>query len=161
MYLVRHAKSSWKDINLADWERPLNKRGKHDAPLMGERLAARHIMPDLLISSHAKRARKTAEKIALEIGYPEEKIVIIEEIYSEGIGGIIKTFTHIDDSVSELMLIGHNPDLTILASGLANTDFVNIPTCGVVCLEFSTSSWSQVSTENCKLVFFDFPKKNQ
>lgn len=161
IYLVRHAKSSWDDKNLADWERPLNKRGKQDAPLMGKRLAARGIMPDLLVTSHAKRARKTAEKIATEIGYPKDRIVIKEQIYSDGIGGIIKIFTHMDDEVSELMLIGHNPDLTILASGLANKDFVNIPTCGMVCLEFSTSSWNKVSTDNCKLVFFDFPKKNQ
>jgi phosphohistidine phosphatase len=75
--LVRHAKSSWKDLSLDDFDRPLNKRGKINAPLMGEKLKERQIMPDLILSSPAKRARKTATTIAKKIGYPKKKIICI------------------------------------------------------------------------------------
>ncbi|MDH3269487.1 MAG: histidine phosphatase family protein, partial [Ignavibacteria bacterium] len=82
IYLVRHAKSSWKDQGLQDYDRPLNKRGKRDAPFMGEVLNDKKIRPDFIISSSAKRAKKTALEIAAKIGYPHNKILFNEEVYA-------------------------------------------------------------------------------
>ena len=79
--LVRHAKSSWKDSSLKDYDRPLNKRGKRDAPFMGKKIREREILPDLILSSPAKRARKTAIRVAEEIGYPKEKIQYDDKMY--------------------------------------------------------------------------------
>ena len=72
LYLIRHAKSSWKDSSLDDFERPLNKRGRRDAPFMGKRLYRHHVRPDLVISSPAKRAISTSQLIAKEIDFPQE-----------------------------------------------------------------------------------------
>ena len=78
--LVRHAKSSWKNPRLDDFERPLNKRGRRDAPLMGEKLKERQILPDLILASPAKRARKTADLIAKAIGYPRKNIQFVDKM---------------------------------------------------------------------------------
>jgi phosphohistidine phosphatase len=81
LYLVRHAKSSWEDSSLDDIDRPLNGRGKNNAPEMGERLKKQGILPDLLISSPAKRAMSTAKKIAERVGYSKKEILIDENLY--------------------------------------------------------------------------------
>ena len=85
LYLVRHAKSSWKDPDLDDFDRPLNKRGKRDAPLMGQKLRQADVRPDLIVSSPAKRAAKTAKIMAGQIEYPVKKIIWDESLYAAGI----------------------------------------------------------------------------
>ena len=84
LILVRHAKSSWKDASVYDHERPLNKRGKRDAPEMGARLKLRGCEPDLIVSSSAVRALETARTVAGEIGYPLGRIVVDERLYGRG-----------------------------------------------------------------------------
>ncbi|MDQ1339890.1 MAG: phosphohistidine phosphatase, partial [Campylobacterota bacterium] len=84
LYIIRHAKSSWGDAELNDFERPLNKRGKSNAPMMGERLKKKGVMPDIIISSLAKRAKSTAEMIAKEVGY-EKKVLFDENIYESSV----------------------------------------------------------------------------
>ena len=159
LYLVRHAKSSWKDHNLDDFDRPLNKRGQRDAPVMGQRLAVRNICPDLIVSSPAKRALTTAKIIAREIHYPEKGIVTNESMYEAGSSHLLQVIRELDDLLAQVMLFGHNPSFTILAEELSRKVFDNIPTCGIVCLDFETESWQGIEAGKGALKFFDYPKK--
>ena len=95
--LVRHAKSSWKDPGLNDFDRPLNKRGKKNAPLMGQKLKERQVMPDLVLSSPAKRARKTATAIAKAVGYPKKRIVFDDNMYHGGARYLFEMIKNLDD----------------------------------------------------------------
>jgi phosphohistidine phosphatase len=159
LYLIRHAKSSWKEPMVPDFERPLNKRGKRDAPLMGKRLHSSQLQPDLLISSPAKRAVKTAKIIAEEIGFPKKRIVYDESIYEAGVSALIHLIRHLENSVNQVLLVGHNPGLTMVAEFLTDTAIGNIPTCGIVCVEFPTDSWEKIEAGSGTMLFFDAPKK--
>lgn len=160
LYLIRHAKSSWKDGGLRDFERPLNKRGKRDAPEMGQRLKGNKVKADVIISSSAKRAFKTAKIIAREIGYPVKKIVKKESVYLADVPTLIKVIRKISDKHQQAMLFGHNPGLTMLANFLVNGQQVeNIPTCGIFCVEFEINSWKEVDQGIGNIRFFDYPKK--
>ncbi|MGD8524014.1 MAG: histidine phosphatase family protein, partial [Desulfobacterales bacterium] len=116
LYLVRHAKSSWKYPNLDDFERPLNKRGRKNAPFMGKVLKKLKVAPDLVISSPANRAATTARIIAAAINYPLENIVYSEAIYEFSENALIHVIKQIEDSVNNTMVVGHNPAI----NGLAN-----------------------------------------
>ncbi|MDW8287367.1 MAG: histidine phosphatase family protein [Flammeovirgaceae bacterium] len=160
LYLVRHAKSSWKNEELDDFDRPLNKRGKKDAPFMGKKLRKLwDAAPELILSSPAKRARKTARKMAKKLHYPKKKIVYIDGIYEATEATLLKILHEQSDTVSSLMIFGHNPSLTALCNLLGNEAIENIPTAGVVCLTFNVDSWSSITVNSGKLVFFDYPKR--
>ncbi|NNG25998.1 MAG: histidine phosphatase family protein [Ignavibacteriaceae bacterium] len=158
LYLVRHAKSSWKHPELSDFERPLNKRGKNDAPFMGKLLAEKGVNPELVISSPAKRASSTAKIIASELNYVKEKIIFDKNIY-EGTGRrLLEIISGIQEKYNFVMLFGHNPGLTVLSNNLSDHFIDNIPTCGIVALEFS-KSWSDIKLNSAKFLFFEYPKK--
>jgi len=156
--LVRHAKSSWKDRSLSDFDRPLNKRGKHDAPMMGERLAKLNIIPDQIVSSPAKRALKTAQVIAATIGYPKKKIQENHAIYEADRHSLLRIVQEFEDAFRHVMLFGHNPAFTYLANDFIREHIENMPTCGIVCIDFDVSSWADIRPGTGRLVFFDYPK---
>ncbi len=160
LYLVRHAKSSWKYPNLDDFERPLNKRGRKNASFMGSILKKLKVAPDLVISSPANRAATTARIIADTIDYPLEKIHYNETIYGSSEYELIQVIQQLDDAVTEAMLVSHNPALTDLANTIANTAISNIPTCGVFSVNLNISSWAKIGEQRGKLKFFEFPKKH-
>jgi phosphohistidine phosphatase len=159
LYLVRHAKSSWKQPELSDFERPLNKRGKNDAPFMGKLLSEKGINPSLIISSPAKRASVTAKMIASEINYPKEKIVLNKNIYEASGRGLLEIISESEEKYNSVMLFGHNPGLTILHNNLSDHFIDNIPTCGVVALKFSTT-WEKIKLNSANFIFFEYPKKH-
>lgn len=159
LYLVRHAKSSWKDPSLDDKERPLNKRGKRDAPKIGKRLARAGVRPDRIISSPAVRALTTARNIAEELGIKKSEIEVNDAIYSFNSDGLMEAIRGFDDSLDTVMLVGHNPAITILLNDLAGEDIDNVPTCGVAHLEMNTESWARVNKGRAELLSFDYPKK--
>jgi phosphohistidine phosphatase len=161
LYLVRHAKSSWADTALSDFDRPLNGRGKKDAPLMGEVLQQQHILPQLLLSSPAKRAFSTAKKIAKAIGYSKKNIQTEKSIYHADEDTLLHVVQAQDNSYDSIMLFGHNPGLTQFAVMLSQKEIENIPTCGVVCLEFSVESWKEINEKNSLFKFFDYPKNHK
>ena len=161
LYLVRHAKSSWGRSELDDIDRPLNKRGKRDAPFMGQRLKQHDVCPDLIISSPAKRALKTAKIIAEEMGCPKKQIEISNALYLQGVSAIINLIQSIDDDHESVMLFGHNPDFTELAERLTDYQVDNIPTCGIFCIDFNIGSWQEVDEGKGLFTFFDYPKKHQ
>ncbi len=158
--LIRHAKSSWKNPELADFERPLNKRGKRDAPVMGRRLAALDFKPDLILSSPAKRAARTAKAIADELGSSTSKIDFNEEIYeATSPAELLEVIRSLDPGLAHVALIGHNPALTELSNWLADVQIENIPTCGVVRLRLAAHRWEDVSAQGGTLLDCDYPKK--
>jgi phosphohistidine phosphatase len=160
LYIVRHAKSSWKNPDLADFDRPLSKRGKEDAAVMGKRLRKLSVLPDLIVSSTAKRARKTAKSIAKQLGYPRKSIQKRDIIYHGMMPDLMDLIRGFDDSHNIVMLIGHNPDLTSLANMLTDQFISNIPTCGFVCAEIEVDSWKNVAPRTARSVYFDYPKKS-
>ena len=157
LYLVRHAKSSWKNHDISDKERPLNKRGKNDAPLMGKILNEKKLNPELIISSNAVRAKKTAFAIANEIDYPKEKIVLTDDIYEASTFELLKMIRKFDDAFDSVMLFGHNPALTGVYNYLIKHYIDNIPTCGVAGIEFE-DNWDKIEEESGKFLFFLYPK---
>jgi phosphohistidine phosphatase len=160
IYLVRHAKSSWEEEGLSDFDRPLNSRGVRDAPRMGKRLKEKHILPDLILSSPANRAVSTCRAIASILLYNEDKIKTTKELYHADEDDILAVIATVDDSCNSLMLFGHNPGLTDFANSLSeNNNLIrNIPTCGVVCFTFAVDTWKKIVPGTGKFVFFDFPK---
>ena len=158
--MVRHAKSSWKDPSLDDFDRPLNKRGKRNAPFMGEKLKERQIMPDLILSSPAKRARKTAIAVAKAIGYPKKKIKYDDNMYHPSARYLLEMVRNQDDKNETIMLFGHNPDFNDFADMLLkHNPIYNIPTTGVYCIRFDVDSWKKLREGKGESVFFDYPKR--
>ena len=160
LYLVRHAKSSWKYPDLDDFERPLNKRGRKNAPFMGKVLKKLKVAPDVVLSSPANRAAMTARIIAASINYPLENIRYNEAIYEFSESALIQGVKRIDDAVNKAMVVGHNPAINGMANYIADQSISNIPTCGVFCVELDISSWTKISEHCGKLKFFEFPKKH-
>jgi phosphohistidine phosphatase len=156
--LVRHAKSSWKDTSLADRERPLNKRGKRDAPEMGRRIAAAGIRPSLIVSSPAVRAWTTAKVIADEISYPREFLQRDNALYLASVNGILDVIASQDAGFNNLMLVGHNPGFTDFANYLVPGLTNNVPTAGVISVELDTDEWTLYDKPDTELLLYDFPK---
>ncbi|MGB5745457.1 MAG: histidine phosphatase family protein [Desulfobacterales bacterium] len=160
LYLVRHAKSSWKNPNLDDFERPLNKRGRKNAPFMGNVLKKLKVAPDLVISSPANRAATTARIIAAAINYPLEDIRYSQTLYEFRENALIHVVQEMDDAVNKAMIVGHNPAINGLANYIGDQPIGNIPTCGVYGVKLDISSWTKIS-EHCGILeFFEFPKKH-
>lgn len=159
LILIRHAKSSWKDTGLRDRERPLNKRGKRDAPAMGRQLSDAALLPDLIVSSPAVRAIKTARKIAKAIGYDRNRITIREEVYMGGVDSLLALIRGLDERAARVYLVGHNPDLTDLAIRLTGAGLDDIPTCGIAVLEFPCASWRECTATQGRLALLLRPER--
>jgi phosphohistidine phosphatase len=157
LLIIRHAKSSWDDPSLEDYERPLNKRGKKNAPFMGELLYKKGLLPDKILSSGAKRAKTTA-KIFQEKTKFSKEIEFDDDIYFKDEDDLIYLLQQTDDRVDTLYLVGHNPTLNFLAYYFVDFD-KNIPTCGIVQIDFDVKSWSKISNKNAHFVAFEYPKK--
>lgn len=157
--ILRHAKSSWKDSTLADHDRPLNKRGERDAPVMAERIQQSGIRPSLILSSPAVRAWTTAKLIAKEISYPTEFLQRDERLYHAGVRKIIDVLAAQDVDFNSIMIVGHNPGLTDFANYLMPGLTDNIPTCGIVSMTIDTDDWNLKETRKVELAAYDFPKK--
>ena len=158
LLLVRHAKSDWGDVDLADFDRPLNKRGKENAPEMAERLLSRGFKFDLMVSSPAKRALRTARYFAE--AYQITEISTIKAIYEANTSTLLSIVNNFDDGAEIVVLFGHNPGLTDLANQLCDGDIYNIPTSGIVLISFPFDSWEMVSRGTGDLIFFDYPKNS-
>lgn len=162
LYIARHAKSSWNDPELSDFDRPLNERGKKDAPRMGKRLKEKEVHPQLLLSSSAKRAFSTSKRIAEVIGYPKENIKTDKTLYHADPEIILSVLRRLGDNITALMIFGHNPGLTDFVNQLGkNTSIENIPTCGVVAFSIPIDFWRDLGFGSGELIFFDYPKSKK
>ncbi|TAF33651.1 MAG: histidine phosphatase family protein [Cytophagales bacterium] len=160
VYLLRHAKSSWRDIELDDFERPLNKRGKRDLPFMSELLAKKVDKIDCIVSSPALRTKNTAEVMAAHLSYPLEKIIWDLHIYNEDADYLYDLIKNLNDEDDSLLLVGHNPAITILANSLCISAYIdNMPTCCIYAISFDTTAWAEISSRNSQFLFAEFPKK--
>ncbi|MCE2440935.1 MAG: histidine phosphatase family protein [Candidatus Latescibacteria bacterium] len=160
LYVVRHAKSSWSDPALGDFDRPLNQRGKRDAPLMGTRLKEGGAKPDMIVCSPAKRAVKTARAIAKTLGFPTGKIVEETSVYEASLYDLLAVVRNIPDTCDEAIMVGHNPGFSDLAGYLASDSHVNMPTCAVCCVDLEVDSWASVTAGLGRMVSYDYPKKH-
>ena len=158
LVLVRHAKSSWKDASLADRDRPLNRRGKRDAPRVGDQLADLGGAPDLIVSSPAARAIATARIVADVVGYPLDGIREDARIYEATAAEILEVIRELDDERDRVFLFGHNPGLTDLVNELSEPAIDNVPTSGAVELRLATGRWADISRATVRRAAFITPK---
>jgi phosphohistidine phosphatase len=156
LFLIRHAKSSWSDPALTDHERPLNARGRRAAKKMGRRLGKRDLLPDLIASSPAIRALKTARIMARKMHYPRRHIVVDEGLYACSADELLRAVHRLDDGLDVVMLFGHNPELETLAHRLCS-EITRMPTCAYVRLAFDTQSWGDVGRVELLGMEFDYP----
>ncbi|AXX85011.1 SixA phosphatase family protein [Aliarcobacter skirrowii] len=157
LILIRHAKSDWSNPLLDDFERPLNKRGSKNAPFMAKILKKEIQKPDLIISSPSFRTKLTLEYFLKKFEYKGE-VIFEKSIYEAPFENLLKVIKNVDDKYKTIFLIGHNPGLNDLANFLLGSFEDNIPTSGVLKIDFDTNSWKNISKDNSKLIFFKYPK---
>ena len=157
--LVRHAKSSWSNPTLGDRQRPLNKRGERDAPIMGRRIAEHGIRPSLIVSSPAKRAWTTAKIIADEISYPREFLQREDGLYLASLDEFMDVLVALEGDFNSVMLVGHNPGMTDFANFLVPGLTDNLPTAGVVSVTIDQDHWNLYARPAAQLQVHDYPKK--
>lgn len=162
LYLVRHAKSSHDDPTLEDIDRPLNKRGKSDSKLMGELLYEKGVRIDKLLISPSKRTRSTAKRLAKQLDFDKDSIQIDSTIYRCRTQALLEAIRSVDNQYKSLMVIGHNPSTIQVANHFQkDTIFTEVPTCGIVAIEFQGASWETLGHKEGDFKFFDYPKKHK
>lgn len=160
LVFIRHAKSSWDNPDFSDFERPLNERGLLNAPFMAEKLTQLITRVDLIISSPATRAITTAKIFADKFNIKHEQIIQDKGIYDNGFKHIVKVIDKLNNSLDCVFIVGHNPDISTLATYFSGEYIQNIPTCGIVCIDFRTHNWNEVASSSGKLRFYDYPKNH-
>lgn len=158
LLLNRHAKSSWDNPQYSDFDRPLNDRGERDAPVMAQRLITKQQPIDLILSSPAVRALTTAQVFAEALNIPSDQIRKVDGIYLASTRSLLNIINGLADEFDRVILFGHNPGITDFANYLADAQIGNMPTCGIVKINFDTDHWSHVSAGTGVLKFFDYPK---
>ncbi|MBE7171417.1 MAG: histidine phosphatase family protein [Williamsia sp.] len=158
LFLIRHAKSS-QEFGVDDFDRPLNDRGKRDAPAMGKRIRDREIRIETFVSSPAKRASQTAGLFAGKYGFAEEAIRYVPALYLAAPAALRKVIEEIDDQYSSAAIFAHNPGLTDLANELTNIRIDNMPTCSIYAVSVQTERWADFMAAEKQYLFFDYPKK--
>lgn len=158
LILIRHAKSSWDHPELADFDRPLNRRGRRDLPLMAERLVAMGVRPQRQLYSGALRARLTAREVARCLQLPEEACIEVPEMYEACHETLLNLLQGQPHELDSIMLVGHNPGLADLGHYLSSESFDHFPTSAVAHLVLNVLDWSELA-ENCAtLQRLDYPK---
>jgi len=159
LLLVRHAKSSWDDPSQQDYDRPLNDRGKSDAPAMAKRLhKEKAIALDGIISSPAKRAFSTAKFFAEEFDIRKKNIIEAPGLYNATIDDFYAAVAGLDDSYKSVALFSHNPGITVFSNILTNTRIDDMPTCAIFALHVKADYWKDFKTAKKDFWFFDYPK---
>ena len=159
LYIIRHAKSSWGDFTTPDFERPLNERGKKDAPVMAGRLVNNKVKIDVFISSPAKRAQKTCRIFCNEFNYEENNIKLIDELYHASVETFYKTVCGIADIHDTAAIFSHNPGITEFVNSLGSSVKIdNMPTCSIYAVSVDADHWSEFKQAIKNFLLFDYPK---
>jgi phosphohistidine phosphatase len=161
LLLVRHAKSDWSSPALGDFDRPLNERGKKDAPVMAGRLRDKKIKIDAFVSSPAKRAKKTASVFAKEYGKHKDKVILIDELYAAPADVFYEVISKFDDRHDTIALFSHNPGITDFANTLTEQKIDNIPTAGIFAVRLKTKHWADFRDAQKEFWFADYPKAGE
>lgn len=159
LIIVRHGKSSWDYEGIADIDRPLSLRGIKNAHDMARRFLTRKIQPEWILTSPANRALHTATIFARILNMPFQNFYIEDRIYAADASGIIDMIKGLEDQIPSVMIFGHNPAFTTLANHFLEESIDNIPTAGVVWLDFAVNQWSAIDINTVNKSFFDYPKK--
>lgn len=160
IFFVRHAKSSWDNHNLADHDRPLNQRGKKDAPKMAMRLVGIGVAPDGILTSTAKRARATAKVFREACGLSKKQVIKDKRLYHAMPNGIEERIRALPEDWNTVLVFGHNPGYTDLANKLRHDSRIdNVPTCGIVGASSDIDSWEDFSLSEAKRTTFMYPKE--
>jgi len=157
LYLIRHAKSDWNDESKSDFDRGLNRRGEKAILIMANALKEKKVMPDLILSSSAKRAKLTAKGLAKKIGYCG-KIQYIDALYMAEPETIHRLIKDVNDTVDTLFIVGHNPETTELSNMMVNDYITNVPTLGIVAFKIPIDHWIKFKLTEGKTEFFIYPK---
>ena len=147
LFLVRHAKSSWRNSELSDIDRPLKERGIRNAYQMGEHLQSAGGAPDLIITSPAARAMHTAIIFARQLSFPMHRMRINGLLYHGGQGGIMEMLNQLDNRFDSVMIVGHNPTFTNMVNQLSDGELDNLPTSGVAEIRFDVERWAQLNMD--------------
>lgn len=161
LMIIRHGKSDWAEPGTADFDRPLNHRGNKNAPEMAERMIRKNLVPELMVSSPAKRAITTAGHFAATWKIPTTDIQQEASIYEANVTALLKVVNHFSNDAERVALVGHNPGLTDFINYLADAHLYNLPTAGVVVIDFPFDDWSLISQHTGSLFLFDCPKKTE
>ena len=156
--LVRHAKSSWDDPSLSDFDRPLNDRGENDAPIMAKKMKERKIKLDALITSPAKRAKQTCKYFAKELDIRKKKIVEVEELYEAGPDNFYNVIENLKNKWDRVAIFSHNPGVSSFANFLTDTHIDDMPTCAVFAIKADLKKWKDFREAKKEFWFFDYPK---
>lgn len=159
LYIVRHAKSSWKYESVKDIDRPLKERGINDAHLLSKYLAEEIKRPDVFLSSSANRALHTAVIFCENFGYPLSNLKIKRQLYSFSDGYLVKTVKALDDSFNSAIVFSHDHGINSFVNKFGNKPIAHVTTCGVVGIEFDTKHWKDIKKGNTILV--EFPKNHR
>ncbi len=149
LFVLRHAKSSWDDPDLADFDRPLNKRGTTSAPFMGGLMASNGFSPDVILSSPAARARETAA-LAKDGGDIQAEIRYDERIYEASPAALREVLADVDDQYRSVMIVGHNPGMEGFIKFLTGR-LESMPTAALAVIDLDISGWSEIDAERGKL----------
>jgi len=159
LLILRHAKSSWKNNELSDHDRPLNPRGQRDAPNVGKRLRNEDLIPDVILSSTAKRACQTAEAVAEESGCVGE-LQLSGELYGGGPEAYLEAIRNLPSAVDCALVVGHNPDLEELVEILSG-ESVRLPTAALAHLQLDIQGWQDLNeAEQGKLINLWTPREH-
>ena len=161
LYLLRHAKPSWSDHSISDFERPLNKRGIQQAPQIAAILASKEARPQVIISSPAERAFNTAKIMAVAISSDKSKIGSDKRIYEANIQTLMYLIQELDDDLQTVMIVGHNPGFSHLVNTLSRTKVAPLPTCSLIQLRLDISHWNELEAECGELISADAPSRDQ
>jgi phosphohistidine phosphatase len=157
LYLLRHAKSSWKDPDLQDFDRPLNGRGREAAPLVGRFIRKRKLRLDLVLSSPAARARQTAALVKDSAGLAA-KLLYDERIYEADAALLLEVVIQTAESVDTLMLVGHNPGMEELLTLLTGEEH-RMATAALACVALDVEKWAKVKARAGRLEWLVRPKE--
>jgi phosphohistidine phosphatase len=159
LLIIRHAKSSWDIGSLNDFDRPLNDRGKKDAPAMAQRLLDKKTSIDAFVSSPAKRAKKTAEYFCSTYNRSEADIIFIDALYHANVQAFYHVVENLDDSFNTVALFSHNPGITEFINELTEKmKLDSMPTCAIFAVKIDIDKWKEFKKATKEFLFFDYPK---
>lgn len=167
LLLMRHAKSSWSDADQKDEERPLNERGRAAAATMAEWLAGRGDIPDIVITSSARRSQETWERMRKVLGTKRTKVIVEDNLYSSGPSAMLKALRKAPKGANTVLMIGHQPVVSSFARKLANSTtksscaraYKKFPTAAIAVFEPNSDTWAEIDFADADFKRFACPKE--
>lgn len=157
LFVLRHAKSSWENTDLSDFERPLNKRGLETAPMMGEIIKENKFQPELILSSPARRAEQTA-RLVKDAARINGEIKFDDRIYEASPSRLLEVISEQDEKIKSVMLVGHNPGLEALIKIITN-EIQPMPTAALAVIDLKIESWKEITSSTGDLRTLIRPKE--